>query len=87
MDEVKQLIYDGKTDDAIRLLDQYITGHEESDEAWCLRGNAYRKKGDMRQALNNYLRAIELNPESPAKQAYAMLIEILDYYNKETYNP
>jgi len=87
MDDVKQLIYDGKTDDAIRLLDKYITGHEESDEAWYLRGNAYRKKGDMRQALNNYLRAMELNPESPAKQAYDMLIEILDYYNKETYNP
>jgi len=87
MDAIRQLIYDGKTDEAIWLLDQFITEHEENDEAWFLRGNAYRKKGDMRQALNNYLRAMELNPESPARQAHDMLIQILDYYNKETYNP
>lgn len=87
MERIKQLIYDGNTEEAIRLLDQFIAEQEEHDEAWYLRGNAYRKRGDMRQALNNYLRAMELNPESPARQAHDMLIQILDYYNKDTYNP
>ena len=61
METIKQLITDGKTDEAIRLLDEYIEKNTSSDEAYYLRGNAYRKKGDIRQALNNYLTAMELN--------------------------
>lgn len=66
METIKQLITDGKTDEAIRLLDEYIEKNTSSDEAYYLRGNAYRKKGDIRQALNNYLTAMELNSDSPA---------------------
>ena len=65
METIKQLITDGKTDEAIRLLDEYIEKNASSDEAYYLRGNAYRKKGDIRQALNNYLTAMDLNPDSP----------------------
>ena len=49
-------------------------------------GNAYRKKGDWQGAINNYLMAMELNPESPAVNAYKMANEILDFYNKDMYN-
>ena len=45
METIKQLITDGKTDEAIRLLDEYIEKNTSSDEAYYLRGNAYRKKG------------------------------------------
>lgn len=86
MERIKQLIYDGETAEAIMLLNKYIEENETSDEAWYLRGNAYRKEGDNRQALNNYLRAMELNPDSPARQAYNMLIDILNFYNKDMYN-
>ena len=86
MDNIKQLIYEGETDKAIHLLDEYIEIHKDSDEAYFLRGNAYRKKDDTRQALNNYLQAIELNPDSPAQQAYNMLIDILNFYDKDRYN-
>ncbi|MDR0349127.1 MAG: tetratricopeptide repeat protein [Tannerella sp.] len=86
METIKQLIYDGKTDEAIRLLDEIITGDPALDEAFYLRGNAFRKAGDWRQALNNYLVAMELNPDSPAHQAYQMIIDILDFYNKDLFN-
>lgn len=86
MEEIKKLIYEGKVDEAIRSLDAYIQENEACDEAWYLRGNAYRKLGDNRQALNNYLRALELNPDSPARQAHDMLINILNFYNKDMYN-
>lgn len=86
METIKQLIYEGKTVEAITLLDQYIETNADADAAWYLRGNAYRKQGDTRQALNNYLRAMELNPDSPAHQAYNMLIDILNFYNKDMYN-
>lgn len=38
------------------------------------------------QALNNYLTAMELNPDSPAQTAYNAQIKILDFYNKDMYN-
>lgn len=86
MDTIKQLIYEGRTDEAISLLDEYIKKNSSSDEAYYLRGNAYRKKSDYRQALNNYLTAMELNPDSPARQAHDALISILNFYNKDMYN-
>lgn len=86
MERIKQLIAVGKTDEAIRLLDEYITTHPDADTAYYLRGNAYRKQGDFRQALNNYLTAIDLNPDSPARIAHNQLIAILNFYNKDMYN-
>ena len=42
--------------------------------------------GDWQQALNNYLEAIERNPESPAVSARDMIMNILNFYNKDMYN-
>ena len=56
------------------------------DEAYYLMGNAYRKLGDWQKALNNYQSAIELNPDSPALQARKMVMDILNFYNKDMYN-
>ena len=86
METIRQLINDNKTDEALHLLDEYIKTNDSDDEAYYLRGNVYRKMGDIRQALNNYLMAIELNPDSPAQTAYNAQIKILDFYNKDMYN-
>jgi cytochrome c-type biogenesis protein CcmH/NrfG len=85
--DIKQLIYDGQIDEAIHLLDIHIATYPADADAWYLRGNAYRKKADFQQALNNYLEAMTLNPGSPAAQAYALLMQILDYNNNEVNNP
>lgn len=50
-------------------------------------GNECRKKGDWQKALANYMEAIELDPESPAVVAKEMLESILNFYNKDAYNP
>lgn len=86
METIKQLITDGKTDEAIHLLDEYIEKNASSDEAYYLRGNAYRKEGNIRMALNNYLTAMDLNPDSPARIAHNQLISILNFYNKDMFN-
>mgnify|MGYP000831499298 CR=1 FL=1 len=83
METIRQLINDNKADEALHLLDEYIKKNDSDDEAYYLRGNVYRKMGDIRQALNNYLMAIELNPDSPAQTAYNAQIKILDFYNKD----
>ncbi|MBQ7691710.1 MAG: tetratricopeptide repeat protein [Muribaculaceae bacterium] len=56
-------------------------------QAYYLRGNAYRQQGDMRQAMNSYLEAIDLDPEGPAAQAYRTMQEILNFYDHDLYNP
>ncbi|WP_455623499.1 tetratricopeptide repeat protein [Parabacteroides sp.] len=86
MEEIKRLIAENKPEEAIRLLDTYLAERPGSDEAWFLRGKAHYKLGNVRLALNSYLRAIEINPESPARAAYDMAIKVLDFYNKDMYN-
>lgn len=89
-ESIKDLIKQGRIDEAIsmlnELIDAYAPHHCSDDELFYLRGNAYRKKSDWQQALNNYLEAIALNPDSPALQAHKMLMEILEFYNKDMYN-
>lgn len=87
MDQIKQWIDEGHTDDAIELLDAYLTAHPDSDEALYLRGRAHRKAGRTREALNDYLASAALNPDGPAARAYRMEIEILDFYDHNLYNP
>ena len=46
-----------------------------------------KKKGDFKNAMNCYLEAIDLDPESPALEAKKMLEDIFNFYNKDAYNP
>lgn len=87
MKEIKQLILEGNTAEAIRRLNAYLEHTPSSDEAYYLLGNAYRKQGEVRLALNNYLAALELNPDSPAREAHNMLMNILNFYHTDLYNP
>ncbi len=84
----KELIKEGKVDIAIQGLTDYIQTNDVStqDEPFYLLGNAYRKQGNWQMALNNYLEAIERNPESPAVHARQMTMDILNFYNKDMYN-
>jgi hypothetical protein len=87
LETIEKILAEGRIDEAIRLLDEYITSApEQSDRAYYLLGNAHRKRGDWQLAINNYLEAMAINPESPAANAYAIANEILDFYNKDMYN-
>ncbi|MBO5185533.1 MAG: tetratricopeptide repeat protein [Prevotella sp.] len=50
-------------------------------------GNRFRREGNWQEAINNYTIAISLDPDSPAVEAKRMLEDILNYYNKDMYNP
>ena len=56
-------------------------------EEWYERGNAFRKESKWHDAINCYIQAIELDPESPAVEAKRMLEDIMAYYCKDIYNP
>lgn len=87
IEDAKRLLQAGKAEQAISVLDQYLEFRDaNSDEAYYLMGNAYRKLENLSEAMNCYLKATELNPKSPAKEAYEQVSEILDFYFKDMYN-
>ena len=87
LQDIKTLIEQGDMERAIHALTNFIRNDAHvNDEPYYLLGNAYRKMGDWQQALNNYLEAIERNPESPAVSARDMIMNILNFYNKDMYN-
>ena len=87
LESAEALISEGRVDEAIAVLRDFIAASEvPSDRAYYLLGNAYRKKGDWQGAINNYLEAMDINPDSPARNAYRIANDILDFYNKDMYN-
>ena len=50
-------------------------------------GNEYRRKGDWKHAIDNYLEAIALDPKSPAVEAKQMLDDMFAFFCKDMYNP
>lgn len=76
--------------EAVEWLTEYIDSHPDAadlDEAYTLRGMKYWGMQKRSAAINDYLAAIRINPESKAVQALRAANEILDYYNKDLYNP
>ena len=86
-EEVRALLEADRCDDAIALLDSFRgEGGEMDATLFYLLGNAWRKKGNWKMAIDNYLEAIAINPESPARQALEIANDILAFFNKDMYN-
>ena len=58
-----------------------------TSEEYYKMGNEARRHGLWHEAINNYIKAIELDPESPAVEAKRMLDDIMAFYSKDMYNP
>ena len=81
--EIKEL----SAEEAIKELNLYIEAHPEDDEAFTLRGLRHWSLNHRKEAINDYLEAIKLNPESKARMALQYSNSILNYYNKDLLNP
>lgn len=55
--------------------------------AYYEQGNALRREGKWAEAMNSYMEAIALDPDSPAVAARQMLEDIMNFYHKDAYNP
>jgi tetratricopeptide (TPR) repeat protein len=69
--------------------EEYAGGIQEkmTAEEYYKQGNNYRQQGNFQEAINCYLEAIALDPNSPAVEAKRMLDDIFNYYCKDMYNP
>ena len=56
-------------------------------QVWYEKGNALRKESKWTEAINCYIQAIALDPDSPAVEAKRMLDDIMAFYCKDMYNP
>jgi Tetratricopeptide repeat. len=59
----------------------------KTSEDYYREGNTLRQQGNFPAAMNSYMEAIALDPDSPAVEAMKMLEEIMNYYCKDMYNP
>ena len=73
--------------EAIPLLNDYIDSHPQDEEAYILRGRKHWSLNHRREAINDYLKAIEINPESRARTLLEFSNSVLSFYNKDLLNP
>lgn len=59
----------------------------QTDNWYYRKGNEYRSQGNWQKALECYAEAIERNPQSAARGAHEMLMNILNYRNTDLLNP
>ena len=89
--EIKDMLSRSEGQEALEAANEIVENKGVSREtlanAYYLRGNAYRQQGNVRLALNSYLESMELDPDGPAAEAYRHVQELLDFYNKDYYNP
>lgn len=71
----------------VRILDVYLQTHCDDEEAYITRGLNHWKLEHRREAINDYLKALELNPQSRAKTLLQFANSILDFYSKDLLNP
>lgn len=89
--EIKDMLSRSEGEEALSAANEIVESTGVSKDtlamAYYLRGNAYRQNGNVRMALNSYLESMDLDPDGPAAEAYRHIQELLDFYNKDYYNP
>ena len=58
-----------------------------TEEDYIAQGDAAWKEQDWKQCLDSYAGAIELNPDSQAAEKREMVMQIINFFNKDMLNP
>lgn len=87
LNTIKELINQGNVERAILQLDEILqTVFPKKTKPITSGGMLTASRATGQQALNNYQYAIDLNPDSPARQARNMVMDILNFFHKDMYN-
>ncbi|MDE6549838.1 MAG: hypothetical protein K2L22_12705 [Muribaculaceae bacterium] len=71
----------------LQTLSERLAQDSEDEAALIERGRLYWALGKRSEAINDYLAAQRVNPEGKAKELLKATYEILNFYNKDLYNP
>lgn len=85
--KINELISHNLTSEAINLVNDTIDSEPLNDNAWFWRGKLHWRMGNRRQAINDYNKAVELNPNSPAQRAIELAQDIDNFFNPDIFNP
>lgn len=72
---------------AVIILNDYIKFHPQDDEAYTIRGLKFWSINLRKEAINDYHTALRINPDSQAKSALELANSVLDFFNKDLWNP
>lgn len=78
------------SDDALarlRQLSEYLAKNSGDEESLIERGRIYWALGKRSDAINDYLAAQRINPDGKATQLLKATYDILNFYDKDLYNP
>ncbi len=68
-------------------LSERLSKNRDDEEALIERGRLFWALGKRSDAINDYLAAQRINPQGKAKQLLKATYDILNFYNKDLYNP
>ena len=85
--KIDDLITENRLQEAILSIDEQLKSNPENDELYFVRGRLFWRLGDRRRAINDYGRAVEINPQSKAAYALENAREVLSFFNPDLLNP
>lgn len=87
IEDARTLASQGRTDEAIALLDEIITASPASGDALFLRGKLLWKLGRRAEATSDYIKAADIDPDGPASRALEMARSVESFFNPDLLNP
>lgn len=87
LQQIKEKLQADFITEAIEDLNLFISENPNSEEAFFLRGNAYRRLNNWKMAVSDYSCAKQLNPNGAGARAYDAAIEVLNFFNTDNFNP
>ncbi len=88
MDEIEVLFNLNKIEEAEKQLEILIKNNTDHDGAHFFLGKVLCKKQEWGKAINEFRRALEINPENKEAQLQLdMVNSILGYYTPDMFNP
>lgn len=79
--------YAGDPSDRIDTLGRRIEANSTDEDALIERGRIYWGLGRRGEAITDFLAAQRINPDGKATELLKATYAILDFYNKDLYNP
>ncbi len=84
--DIEQALDANNLDAVWEKLEEARQSDGETATYFYLLGKAHMKKSEWGKAMSGFLKAEELNPDSPARECRLMLNDIMAFYNKDMYN-
>lgn len=84
--QIEEKINLGYTNESIKILNDFLSKSTDKETIYILLGKTYQKQGKWAEALNNFQYAIDINPCSRALEFRKMIIDIMNFYNKDMFN-